>query len=132
MPNWKISLSWPPEDLTRLTDQEMMSAAREYMKRMGYVNTQYIVIEPGKRGAQIDLLIDHKDGYINLCEMKFSKKEYSIDRKDKEDLENKIEAFQSETKTRQTVLLTMVTTFGVKANAYSDIVQKTVVLDDLF
>ena len=46
--------------------------------------------------------------------------------------ENKIEAFQSETKTRQTVLLTMVTTFGVKANAYSDIVQKTVVLDDLF
>ena len=64
--------------------------------------------------------------------MKFSKKEYSIDRKDKEDLENKIEAFQSETKTRQTVLLTMVTTFGVKANAYSDIVQKTVVLDDLF
>ena len=33
-------------------------------------------------------------------------------------LENKIEAFQSETKTRQTVLLTMVTTFGVKANAY--------------
>jgi hypothetical protein len=26
-----ISLSWPPEDLPRLTDQEMMSAAREYM-----------------------------------------------------------------------------------------------------
>ena len=39
-----ISLSWPPEDLTRLTDQEMMSAAREYMKRMGYVNTQYIAV----------------------------------------------------------------------------------------
>lgn len=90
------------------------------------------VIEPGRRGAQIDLLIDHKDAYINLCEMKFSKKEYSIDRKDKEDLENKIEAFQGETKTRHTVLLTMVTTFGVKANSYSDIVQKTVVLDDLF
>lgn len=90
------------------------------------------VIEPGKRGAQIVLLIDHKDGYINLCEMQFSKKEYSIDRKDKKDLENKIEAFQSETKTRQTILLTIVTTFGVKANAYSDIVQKTVVLDDLF
>jgi len=61
-----------------------------------------------------------------------TKKEYSIDRKDKEDLENKIEAFQRETKTRRTVLLTMVTTFGVKANSYSDIVQKTVVLDDLF
>lgn len=39
-----ISLSWPPEDLPRLTDQEMMSAAREYMKRMGYVNTQFIAV----------------------------------------------------------------------------------------
>ena len=39
-----IFLSWPEEDLSRLTDQEMMSAAREYMKRMGYVNTQFIAV----------------------------------------------------------------------------------------
>lgn len=39
-----ISLSWPEEDLPRLTDQEMMSAAREYMKRMGYENTQFIAV----------------------------------------------------------------------------------------
>ena len=39
-----ISLSWPPEDLPRLTDQEMMSAAREYMTRMGYEKTQFIAV----------------------------------------------------------------------------------------
>lgn len=90
------------------------------------------VIEKGIRGAQIDLLIDRKDGYVNLCEMKYSKKEFSIDSKEREELENKIAAFQRETKSKQTVLLTMVTTFGVKVNSHSDIIQNTVVLDDLF
>lgn len=88
--------------------------------------------EPNKKGAQIDLLIDRKDGYVHLCEMKYSKKEYVIERKDKEDIENKIDAFLNETQTKQTILLTMVTTYGVKRNVNSDIVQKNVILDDLF
>lgn len=88
--------------------------------------------EPTKKGAQIDLLIDRKDGYVHLCEMKYGKKEYVIERKDKEDIENKIDAFLSETRTKQTILVTMVTTYGVKHNVNSDIVQKNVILDDLF
>ena len=35
--------------------------------------------EEGKRGAQIDLLIDRNDGVINLCEMKYSKAPFRID-----------------------------------------------------
>ena len=38
-----VSLSWPPEDAPRLTDAEMVSAAKEYLQRMGWTNTQYFI-----------------------------------------------------------------------------------------
>lgn len=39
-----IVLSWPPEDAEKLTDQEMLSAALEYIKKMGYDETQYLIV----------------------------------------------------------------------------------------
>ena len=38
-----VCLSWPPEDAPRLSDDEMVSAAKEYMKRMGWEETQYFM-----------------------------------------------------------------------------------------
>jgi len=72
-----------------------------------------------KDGAQIDLVIDRRDGVINLCEMKFSVEEFIIDKKYDTELRNKIGAFKSETHTKKTIFLTMITTFGLKANTYS-------------
>ncbi len=37
-----------------------------------------------------------------------------------------------ETGTRKSILITMVTSYGVKENMYSDAVQSHVVMDDLF
>ena len=83
-------------------------------------------------GAQIDLLIDRKDQVINLCEMKYSLSEYIIDAEYEQKLRNKKSAFINATNTRKAVHLTMVTTFGIKTNAHSGIVQNEVKLDDLF
>jgi len=83
-------------------------------------------------GAQIDLLIDRKDGIINLCEMKYSKAEYSITAKEEAQLRNKIVAFESETRTKKALHLTMVTTYGVSKNSYAGVVQSEVTLDNLF
>ena len=83
-------------------------------------------------GAQIDLLIDRKDQVINLCEMKYSLSEYAIDAEYEHKLRNKKSIFIDTTKTRKAVHLTMVTTFGIKTNAHSGIVQNEVKLDDLF
>ncbi len=83
-------------------------------------------------GAQIDLLIDRKDQVINLCEMKYSLSEYIIDAEYEQKLRNKKSAFINATNTRKAVHLTMVTTFGIKANAHSGIVQNEITLDDLF
>ena len=42
-PVYHISLDFAHEDAPRLTDELMAEIAREYMKRMGIVNTQYII-----------------------------------------------------------------------------------------
>ena len=83
-------------------------------------------------GAQIDLLIDRKDQVINLCEMKYSLSEYAIDAEYEQKLRNKKSAFIDATNTRKAVHLTMVTTFGIKTNVHSGIVQNEITLEDLF
>lgn len=88
--------------------------------------------DSNERGAQIDLLIDRRDRIINICEMKFSINEFTIDKEYDEKLRNKIEAFRAETGTRKALQLTMVTTYGVKRNMYRNKVQSEVLLDDLF
>ena len=85
-----------------------------------------------KPGAQIDLVIDRKDGIINLCEFKYSKGEYAISDTEEMALRKKIVAFERETKTKKAVRLTMVTTFGIENNKYSGVVQSEVILKDLF
>ena len=84
------------------------------------------------KGAQIDLLIDRADQTINLCETKFAKSEYEITKKDADSLENKLNLFVNRTNTRKSVILTLITSFGIHGNKYSGRVQSQVRLDDLF
>ena len=86
----------------------------------------------GEKGAQIDLLIDRKDDTINLCEIKYVNDVFEIDKDYASALENKINVFVSGTQTRKSVILTLISTFGIKQNKYSDLVQCEVLLDDLF
>jgi len=84
-------------------------------------------------GAQIDLVIDRRDQVINLCEMKYSINPFTIDNKYAEELRNKTGVFKSETNTRKSVFLTMITTFGLKSNSYSTgLVQNDLKMDILF
>ena len=88
--------------------------------------------DDGGNGAQIDLLIDRADQTINVCEMKFSRAEYEITRTDADDFDNKLETFIRQTNTRKSLMLTLITSFGVKKNKYSGQVQKQITLSDLF
>lgn len=82
--------------------------------------------------TQIDLLIDRNDFTINLCEIKFSYRDFTIDRAYAEKLGEKIEIFMEATKTKKNILLTLITTIGLKNNPYSHLIQRLVTLDDLF
>ncbi len=83
-------------------------------------------------GAQVDLLIDRNDSVINLCEMKFASAEYEIKDDEERRARARKELFKSATGTRKAVHLTYVTTYGLKRNKHSGIVQSEVTLDDLF
>ncbi|MDR0296119.1 MAG: hypothetical protein LBH91_08100 [Prevotellaceae bacterium] len=83
-------------------------------------------------GAQIDLIINRKDGIINLLEIKFSNSGYVITKLYDENLKNKIAAFKAETKTRKAVHLLMLTTYGLIKNKYSETIQKELTLNNLF
>lgn len=83
-------------------------------------------------GAQIDLLIIRDDNVVNLCEMKFSGDAYHVSKEEESRLRNRIEALKATLTPKQTVHLTMVTTYGVAYGKHSGIVQKQVVMDDLF
>ncbi len=84
-------------------------------------------------GAQIDLLIDRRDDVINICEMKFTDDEFVIDKQYARELKRKLDVFRRATRTRKSLYLTMVTTFGVRKNSYAtDLVASEITMDDLF
>ena len=102
--------------------------------RIGGVRTNTASWRSEKRsgGAQADLVIDRKDGVINLCEMKFTSAPFAIGSRYEGELRNKISLFKEETETKSSVHLTMVTVDGVRRNEHSGIVQSEVTIDDLF
>ncbi len=85
------------------------------------------------QGAQIDLLIDRQDNCINLCEIKFSLTEFTIDKKYAEELNLKKRIFLEKTGTKKTIFTTLLTTFGVKINEhYLNTTQNQLKMDVLF
>ena len=85
-----------------------------------------------KDGVQIDFIIDRNDHVINVCEMKFSRKEFEITKEYDKNLRNKVWTFAEETHTKKAIHTTMITTYGVKHNEYRSNIQSEAKLDDLF
>lgn len=102
--------------------------------RIGGVQTNMASWRSARKsgGAQVDLVIDRKDGVINLCEMKFTSAPFAIGAGYEKELRNKIALFKEETGTRSSIHLTMVTVDGIRRNEYAGIVQSEVTLDNLF
>ena len=84
------------------------------------------------KGGQIDMLIDRADGAINICEMKYAKEEYTITADYDQRMRERMSSFQAATKTKKALLNTFVTTYGIKRNMYSGMVNSEVKTDDLF
>lgn len=84
-------------------------------------------------GVQIDLLLDRADNCINLFEIKFTNEEFVITKEYAAKLAKKKAIFQTKTKTRKTVFMTMITPYGVKKNQYYlGLIDNQLILDDLF
>ncbi len=82
--------------------------------------------------AQIDMVISRADRVINLCEIKYWDSPFAITKKYRDELEHKVQSFREKLKLRRTLHLVFISTFGLKHNAYSGIVQNEVTMHDLF
>ena len=84
------------------------------------------------RKNQIDLLIIRNDNVVNLCEMKFASAPYTISKEEEQRLRHRIESLKATLSPKQSIHLTMITTYGVAYGKHSGIVQKEVKMEDLF
>lgn len=109
---------------------------QQIKKRLGIeqIHTEYYSWRSKESvpAAQIDLLIERADNLINLCEMKYSQMPYSITKEEDKKIRNRMADFVAETGVRHGIIQTMVTTFGIRSNAYSSLAQAQVTMDDLF
>jgi uncharacterized protein len=84
-------------------------------------------------GLQIDMVLDRNDHIINLFEIKFYNKHFSLTKKYADDLQQKLWLFQENTKTTKQVNWVFITTFGLTPNQYSSgLVDKALTMNDLF
>lgn len=97
-----------------------------------WVSTQNRTDDASIRGAQIDLLIDRNDDVIDICEMKYYAGEFVMDETEANRIANRILRLREETGTDKAIHAVLVTTKGLKRNAYSDVIQAVVTMADLF
>lgn len=84
-------------------------------------------------GVQIDMVFDRNDHTINLFEIKFYNKPFTISKDYAEQLRQTTWNFQAETKTVKQVNWVFITTFGLVPNVHAlGLIAKTLTLDDLF
>lgn len=86
----------------------------------------------GNAGIQVDLLIFRADNVVNLCEMKFCSTEYSVDKDEERRLIQRVEALKTTISGKDTVHLTLITTYGLIRGKHSGKIQKLITADDLF
>ena len=86
-----------------------------------------------KERSQIDLLINRNDGVINICEVKFYDKPFTITKEYAAKLKKKLDSFQTNTKSNKIIFPTLISTYGIQLNQHSiGFIQQEVTLDKLF
>jgi uncharacterized protein len=85
-----------------------------------------------ENGAQIDLVLDRRDGVVQLIEVKFAQSPFEIDRLYDANIKNKLAVFVQENNLFKSVFIGFLTTFGLKENSYSNTIQNNLSLADLF
>ena len=105
-----------------------------YALRLDYIHTDFYSwrSKESKPAAQIDIIIDRADGIVTICEVKYSKAEYTLSKEEYERIMNRVEAFTRETRCKKGTQTIIITTKGMKSNGYSEISRRTITLDDLF
>ena len=85
-----------------------------------------------KRGASIDLIINRDDRFICMCEMKFTRGLFEVDKSYSTTLLERMERVHEAVGGTKTVMSVLVTTYGLKRNEYASRFDKVITMEDLF
>lgn len=83
-------------------------------------------------GAQVDLVIERRDGVTDLCEMKYTDGPFAVDSEYERQLLRKREVFREETGTESTIHIVLVSANGLQQGGHTGCVTAVVTADDLF
>jgi hypothetical protein len=83
-------------------------------------------------GVQIDLVIERKDGIINLCEIKNTAATLEISEGFAQELNAKKAAFRNETGTKKALHTTLISASPLPHASFRHDIQATITLEDLF
>ncbi len=78
--------------------------------------------KPGsdEKGTQIDLLFDRRDNAITICEIKYTREPFALDKYGAQKLRQAIEVFKKQTKTKKNIFVALVSAAGVTKTMYFD------------
>jgi len=82
--------------------------------------------------AQIDLIIERADRKTNICEVKYSESDYSLQKEEDAKIRNRISTYREESRTRYSLLPILVTTYGLRQGKYSSLFKSVITMDQLF
>lgn len=82
--------------------------------------------------GQVDLVLKRNDNVINLCEIKFYHDDFIVDLNYFKKLNSRIEAARPFVSKKSCIFNTLITTFGIFKNEYSNVFQNVITLNDLF
>ena len=83
--------------------------------------------------AQIDMIIERGDHNTNICEMKYDAQgEYAVSSAEEMRIRQRMKAYSEQSHSRDGLFMTLITTYGLKPNSHSGIVDSVVTLDELF
>ena len=82
--------------------------------------------------SQIDMIIERNDNIVNMCEIKFYGNNFEVDKNYDLKLRNRQAFISNHIPKKAIIHNTLITTFGLTNNKYSDIFNNVVLLDDLF
>lgn len=105
-----------------------------YALHLDKIHTEYYSwrSKNSERRSQIDLIIDRADNIQNICEIKYSQNEYALNKTEYQKIIDRCENFSIGTQSKKGIHVTMITTFGLTKNTYSDVAQSEVTMNDLF
>src|SRR5207302_10410436 len=94
---------------------------------------RYVPRQTQTQGAQIDLLIDRADMAITLCEIKYTKESFLIDKEYANKIKQKIAVFEQQTGIKKQIFFAMISANGLKQSMYSEeLVSGIATLKDLY